>query len=285
VARYWTVLSIFSECSRCSRNVPLRQLATHLRARGIALRPKAVWQSFSTGSLLEVLLHPYLTIDVARFDADMPGFSGGAAFAVLRLGHTREVRRRLQLAETFLSEWCETSGLNARSLVLDAEERVAREARQLQKVRDQAASELQAQERAREAVQGQLRWEAELLAEVTAAVLSADAVPYRRLNFLVYRGAVFFLERGWWHKLPGDPHTVAAALEADGVVLTRLAVTSTGFGYIPAFARRHAEEPVVGWGEASLEVATPPAQLIGVLDQARVLLGHPSRLRDDCDLW
>jgi len=95
------------------------------------LRRTAERKECSTGPLLESLLDPYFSVDVARFDADMPGFSGSAAIAVLTLGHTREVRRRLRLAETFLISWHESSGLNACASALDDKERDSDEARRL----------------------------------------------------------------------------------------------------------------------------------------------------------
>ena len=269
---YWTVLDISKECESNGMRLPMPALLEYMRARGIPLPRIRASRSWSTGDLLACILEPYLSTDVARFDADMPGFSGSAAVAVLTLGHTRDVRRRLRIAQKFLETWSASSGLNKRVEIADQRRDAERRESESRKAREHAAMVLREEERKLAAADAVARWEEQLHAEVSNALKQRGSDPYCRLNFLVHEGVVFFLQRGWWHTLPGNPHNVAAALEAHGVPLVRLAVTRTGFGHIPYFGRRHAEEPCVGWGERSLEVEEPAPGLAAKLAQARSLL-------------
>lgn len=66
-----------------------------------------------TADFLEALLSPHLHLVGEGWGGDSPGRSGFYKQAYLELGHTKELRKILQIADSFIAKWSETSGLKA----------------------------------------------------------------------------------------------------------------------------------------------------------------------------
>jgi len=252
IGDYHHVINVCNLCAEPDVEFPLLELNNALKKFGKPYKSISVSDLDDVTSFLESLLSPYLDVSHSSWGGDSPGQSGVFVSAHLQLGHTKEVRRILQATDDFIGKWSESSGLNAAIKAAEAKHAsdLIAEASKKAAENRQFKQEQQLQEKL---------WEDNIFSEVLAAVQPRSSMAFCRFNFLVHKGVVFYLDRGWWHSTKGSVSNVAERLEGtDNVTLVRCAVKKTKNGWIPYFGRSREEELSIGWRETGIEITSAP---------------------------
>jgi hypothetical protein len=267
VSKCPTLLSIHKNCEAGEFEFPLDAISTFLVRRGFRGRPLAAEAQESLQLFLEEALGDDISVDREHYDHG-PGASGLYYKAFLRTNQLKSVEALLFSLEEFLSLWSEESGLNA--ALEDLETRALSAATRSQAETREAEQQLLQQR----AISSQ-KWEDELFRQVCQSVVAGSPKAFARLHFMVFKGQIFVLEmQGWWHSLPGDPLKVARMLSDHGLGVTRVTIRSSSKGWIPYFARKHGEEPGLGWFDPGLEVGPCSSEIDALISEARSTLVH-----------
>ena len=252
VGDYHNVISICDRCREFGFSFPILELQGELKDHGVPLKLTGVNTPDEAAALVEALLSPYFHISNSAWGGESPGRSGVFQRAYLELGHTKHLRKILQIADDFISSWSEDSGLDAAIKAAQAKREFDKREKEETKVL--AASDFQQDQRFQEEA-----WEDQLFNQVLAACLEKRVKAFCRFNFLVHNGVIFYLDRAWWHSTKGSVSNVAERLErTESVNLVRCEVRKTRFGWIPHFGRTREEELFVGWRETGISVTSSP---------------------------
>jgi hypothetical protein len=251
ISDYYNVVSICDLCSEFGYDFPLVKLQIELEKHNVLLNLKSAKAFDDTTVFLEALLSPYFHTSNSAWGGESPGRSGVFKRAYLELGQTKQLRRVLRIADDFISNWAESSGLNA---VVDANRIESEIAQRVAAEKKSAATS----DFHRDQILQKEAWEDKLFSQVQAAVNQRSSNAFCRFNFLVHNGIVFFLDRDWWHSTNGSVSAVAERLErTPDLTLVRCEVRKTRFGWIPHFGRTREEELAIGWRETGIEVIPP----------------------------
>ncbi len=131
IGDYLNVVSICDWYNEFDFDFPSRDLEIALGGAGWKIKLGSENYFDDTAAFLEALLSPHLHVDSERWGGDSPGRSGVYKQAYLELGHTKKLRKVLQIADRFIAKWSESSGLKA-EIDLAKSERQARTAVVLQ---------------------------------------------------------------------------------------------------------------------------------------------------------
>lgn len=239
LAEYHSLTVALDYCEQANVEFPIKNLISTLINLGFNFKKARSYSITSSVDIYEVILHPYFKIENKKWGGDSPGRSGVYQTAYLQLGHTRELRKILKQTDKFLNEWLKSS------VVIKENEDF--------KIKINASTKSTLPQITNKNTQ-QL-WEDELFNQVEVAVKGNQKLT--RLNYLVFQGVIFYLNRSWWHSLTGSVKNVTNRLRSAGFEVVDIEVVSTEIGSIPYFARRNEEEPNIGWNEKNLKINCP----------------------------
>jgi hypothetical protein len=262
-----TLLSIHDNCEAGEFEFPLNAVSAFLVQRGFRRKPLAAEAQENLQLFLEEALGDDISVAREHYDHG-PGASGLYYKVFLRTKQLKSVEALLFSLEEFLILWSEGSGLN--TALNDLEMRAFSAASRLQAETREAEQQLLQQQ----AISTQ-KWEDELLRQVCQSVVDETPNAFARLHFMVFKGRIFVLEKeGWWHTLRGNPLKVARLISDLGLGVTRVTIRSSSRGWIPYFARKHEEEPGLGWFDSGLEVDPCSSEIDALISEARSTLVH-----------
>lgn len=241
LADYHSLTIALDYCEQVGVNFPIKELISTLIKSGLNIKAARSYSITSTADIFETLLKPYFRVDCERWGGDSPGRSGVYQTAYLQLGHTKELRKILKQADEFITDWLDSTGVNKEYAALEIKTKISTKQTFSQEINQ--TENLQQQ------------WEDKLFNQVETAVKKNKQLI--RLNYLVFQGVIFYLNRSWWHSLIGSVENVANRLRSTGLKVVDIEVVSTDVGWIPYFARRNKEEPNIGWNEKTLKINCP----------------------------
>jgi hypothetical protein len=250
---YHSLINALTHCEEIGVKFPIQELISYLIQRGYGVKDSGSYSILSTEDLFEALLYPHFRISNEAWGGDSPGRSGVYKTAYLELGHTKEIRKILKESEQFIFDWLELSEVN---------EPYVTSIIKIDSLSKQATQENN------ETIIRRQQWEDSLFNQVEIAVKGNQELT--KLNYLVFQGVIFYLNRSWWHSLVGSVENVTNRLRSAGFQVIDIEVTSTQIGWIPYFARHNDEEPNLGWDEKTIKINCPK-EWIKHLDKARML--------------
>ena len=254
LADYHSLTIALDYCEQVGVDFPIKELISTLIKSGLNIKAARSYSITSTADIFETLLKPYFKVDYERWGGDSPGRSGVYQTAYLQLGHTKELRKILKQADEFITDWLDSTGVNKEYAALEI------------KTKTSTKPTLSHETSQTEILQQ--HWEDELFNQVKIAVQGNQQLI--RLNYLVFQGVIFYLNRSWWHSLTGSVENVTDRLRGAEFKVVDIEVVSTNVGWIPYFARRNKEEPNIGWNEKTLKINCPH-QWKDQLEKARKL--------------
>jgi hypothetical protein len=248
IADYPNITALCDYCSEFDFEFPVTELQIELEKLGKPRQKVSARDMDDASSFLEALLSPYFHVSRSAWGGESPGRSGVFKRGYLELGHTKQLRKVLQITNEFIVQWSESSGLNAAIEVATAKRQIEKQLVEEEKV--VATSDFQ-----RDEVLQKEAWEDQLFYQILQATHTKSSRAFCRFNFLVHNRIVFYLDRAWWHSTKGSVSAVAERLErVENLTLVRCEVGKTRFGWIPHFGRTREEEITVGWREPGIEV-------------------------------
>jgi hypothetical protein len=252
LADYHLLINALAHCEEIGVEFPIQELISLLTQRGYGVKDSGPYSISSTEDLFEVLLHPHLSIRNEAWGGDSPGRSGVYKTAFLELGHTKHIRKILKESEQFIINWIESSEINTpqNTSIIKT---------------DSVAKQITQENNETEILRQQ--WEDRLFNQVEIAVRENQKLI--RLNYFVFQGVIFYLNRSWWHSLGGSVENVTNRLRSAGFQVVDIEVISTQIGWIPYFARHKEEELNLGWNEKTIKINCPK-EWIKQLDKARM---------------
>ena len=251
LADYHLLINALAHCEEIGVEFPIRELISFLIQRGYGVKDSGSYSISSAEDLFEALIHPHFRISNEAWGGDSPGRSGLYKTAYLELGHTKEIRKILKESEQFMIDWLELSEVDKPHNILIIK---------VDSFTKQATQENNETEIRRQ------QWEDSLFNQVESAVKGNQELT--RLNYLVFQGVIFYLNRSWWHSLGGSVENVTKKLRSAGFQVVDIEVISTQIGWIPYFARHKEEEPNLGWDEKTIKLNCPK-EWVKQLDTAR----------------
>jgi hypothetical protein len=252
LADYNLLINSLAHCDEVGIDFPIKDLTTFLIKRGFDLKESDSYSILSSEDMFEAILNPHLRISNEGWGGDSPGRSGVYKTAYLELGHTREIRKILKQAEKFMVNWIEsTSDKKARNSLAIKTNVVTK-----QNTQNDNETEIRRQQ-----------WEDDLFNQLEIAVKRNQRLI--RLNYLVFQGVIFYLDRSWWHSLVGSVKNVTNRLRTAGFKVIDVEVISTKIGWIPYFARHNEEEKNLGWNEKTI-IINCPKEWASQLNEARL---------------
>lgn len=241
LADYYSLSIAIDYCEQVGVDFPIKKLISTLIKSGFNIKASRAYSITSTADIFEALLKPYFRVDYERWGGDSPGRSGVYQTAFLQLGHTKELRKILKQADGFIADWLDSTGVNKEYAALMIKTNVSTKPIPFQESKQ--AGNLQQQ------------WEDELFNQVEIAVKADQKLI--RLNYLVFQGVIFYLNRSWFHSLTGSVENVTNRLRGAGFKVVDIEVVSTYVGWIPYYARRNKEELHIGWNEKTIKINCP----------------------------
>ena len=241
LADYHSLTIALDYCEQVGVDFPIKELISTLIKSGLNIKAARSYSITSTADIFETLLKPYFRVDYERWGGDSPGRSGVYQTAFLQLGHTKELRKILKQADGFIADWLDSTGVSKEYAALMIKTNVSTKPISFQESKQ--SENLQQQ------------WEDELFNQVEIAVKANQKLI--RLNYLVFQGVIFYLNRSWFHSLTGSVENVTNRLRVAGFKVVDIEVVSTYVGWIPYYARRNKEELHIGWNEKTLKIDCP----------------------------
>lgn len=254
ISDYQVLINAVNVCEEADVDFPIRELILYIRKSGFSIKIDKTYSIGSTEDILEAIIKPYFSVNNDQWGGDSPGQSGFYQKGYLELGHTKLVRKILRTAEEFIVDWEKelASKKPQEALVSVAELSVEKIFVPQEDIGETISRE----------------WEDKLYDQVKTAI--EDNLKLVRFNYLVYQGTIFYLNRSWWHTVPGSIESVTTRLRSAGFAIVDCNVVTTKRGWISYFARSKEEENNLGWNEASIEVSCP-TNFIKKLEEAREL--------------